>query len=104
MLYIFTYENLGQYAMLKAMSGTPRVVLTMILAQAGTVTLLGTGFGLGMCAVAGEVVTHLGYPFRMMWFTPLLGCVGVLIVNLTAAVISARPVFKLQPAVVFAGR
>lgn len=104
MLYIFTYENMRQYAVLKAMGGTPRILLTMILAQAGVIALLGTGFGLGLCAVVGEVVTTMSYPFRMMWFTPLLGCVGVLIVSVTAAAISARPVLKLQPAIVFAGR
>ena len=104
MLYIFTYENLRQYAVLKAMGGTPRILLTMIFAQAGAIALLGTGLGLGLCGVVGEIVTAIGYPFRMMWFTPLLGCAGVLIVSLTAAVISARPVFKLQPVVVFAGR
>lgn len=104
MLYIFTYENLRQYAVLKAMGGTPRVLLTMILAQGGVIALLGTGLGLGLCGVVGEFVTALGYPFRMMWFTPLLGCVGVLVVSITAAFISARPVLKLQPAIVFAGR
>ena len=44
------------------------------------------------------------YPFRMMWFTPLIGAIGVLIVSLTAAAISIRPVIRLQPGVVFAGR
>jgi hypothetical protein len=38
------------------------------------------------------------------WFTPVLGLVGVLLVSLTAAAISARLVLKLKPAVVFAGR
>jgi putative ABC transport system permease protein len=39
-----------------------------------------------------------------MWFAPLVGAVGVLIVSLTAALISIRPVLKLEPGVVFAGR
>ncbi|MFQ6006016.1 MAG: ABC transporter permease [Woeseia sp.] len=104
MLYMFTYENLYQYAVLKAMGATPRLLLAMILVQAGICALLGTGIGLGLCGVVGEAVSAAGYPFRMMWFTPLAGTIGVLIVSLTAAVISAHPVLKLQPAVVFAGR
>ena len=76
----------------------------MIFAQAGICALIGSGLGLGLCGLVGEVAAKAGYPFRMMWFTPLLGAIGVLIVSLTAAAISARPVLKLQPAVVFAGR
>jgi putative ABC transport system permease protein len=40
----------------------------------------------------------------MMWFTPLFGGTMVILVGLVAAAISARPVFKLHPGVVFAGR
>jgi putative ABC transport system permease protein len=104
MLYMFTYENLKQYAILKAMGASRRLLLTMIFVQAGLCALLGTGIGIGLCAVIGEAVAMLGYPFRMMWFTPLSGIVGVLIVSLTAAAISVRPVLKLEPGVVFAGR
>lgn len=104
MLYMFTYEHLREYAVLKAMGATHRLLLHMILVQAGICALLGTGLGLGLCAVAGQSVVAMGYPFRMMWFTPLLGALGVLIVSLTAAVISIRPVLRLSPGVVFAGR
>lgn len=104
LLYIFTYENLKQYAVLNAMGATPQVLLTMIFVQAGICALIGTGLGLGACSLVGEIVAQAGYPFRMMWFTPVIGIVGVLLVSITAAAISARPVLKLQPAVVFAGR
>ena len=40
----------------------------------------------------------------MMWFTPIVGALGVVLISLAAAAISARPILKLQPAVVFAGR
>lgn len=104
MLYMFTYENLKQYAVLKAMGATDNLLLTMILVQAGTGALLGTGIGVGSCAIVGELVGILDFPFRMMWFTPLLGIVGVSIVSLTAAAISVRPVLRLEPGMVFAGR
>lgn len=104
MLYMFTYENQRQYAVLKAMGATPRILMAMLFTQATACALLGTGIGLGVCGLAGEAVVAMGFPFRMMWFTPLVGIAGVLLVSLTAAAISARPVLKLEPAVVFAGR
>jgi putative ABC transport system permease protein len=104
MLYMFTYENQAQYAVLKAMGAQPRSLLKMIFAQAAICALLGTGFGLGVCGIVGQIVGPLGFPFRMMWFTPLVGILGVALVSVTAAAISVRPVLKLQPAVVFAGR
>jgi len=104
LLYMFTYENLKQYAVLKAMGASRHLLLSMIFVQAGVCALLGTGIGIGLCAIVGEAVATLWYPFRMMWFTPLFGVIGVLIVSLTAAAISVRPVLKLEPGVVFAGR
>lgn len=104
LLYLFTYENLKQYAVLNAMGATPHIMLSMIFVQVVFSALIGTGIGLGICGLVGEVVAAAGYPFRMMWFTPLLGVAGVLLVSLTAAAISARPMLKLQPTVVFAGR
>ena len=105
MLYMFTSENRWQYAVLSAMGATPRMLLNMILAQAGLCALLGTGMGIGLCAIVGQfsaVAAH--YPFRMMWFAPLISGVTIVLVSLVAAALSARPVFKLQPMVVFERR
>jgi putative ABC transport system permease protein len=104
MLYMFTNENLKQYAVLKAMGATSRLLLAMVFVQAGLCALLGTGLGLGLCSIVGLVASDAGYPFRMMWFTPLMGGMMVVLVSVVAAAISARPVLKLEPAVVFAGR
>lgn len=104
MLYMFTTENLRQYAVLAAMGATSRLLLAMIFIQSGICALLGTGLGLGLCALAGQVASEAAYPFRMMWFTALLGSATVLIVSAVAAAISARPVLRLDPSVVFAGR
>jgi len=105
MLYMFTYENLRQYAVLKAMGAGPGMLTGMVFLQSVSSALLGTGIGLGLCSLAGQLVSFLfDYPFRMMWFTPIAGTVGVLIVSLTAAAISVRPVLRLQPAEVFSGR
>lgn len=104
MLYMFTNENLKQYAVLRAMGATSKLLLSMIFVQAGLCGLLGAGLGLGLCGIIGQIAATYGYPFRMMWFTPLIGGVMVVLVSIVAAAISSRPVLKLQPGVVFAGR
>ena len=104
MLYMFTTEALRQYAVLKAMGATSRLLLAMIFVQAGLCAVLGTGLGLGLCAIIGQMAVDAGYPFRMMWFTPLIGGAMVVLVSIVAAAISIRPVLELEPAVVFAGR
>jgi putative ABC transport system permease protein len=105
MLYMFTQENLKHYAVLKAMGATSKLLLAMILVQSGLCAILGTGLGLGLCAIVGELAIEVaGRSFRMMWFTPLVGGMMVVVVSVVAAVISARPVLKVEPAIVFAGR
>jgi putative ABC transport system permease protein len=105
MLYMFTSDALKQYAVLKAMGANSRLLLSMIFAQAGLCAILGTGLGLGLCAIVGQIaILEFDYPFRMMWFTPVVGGLMVILVSLVAAAISARPVLKLEPGVVFAGR
>jgi putative ABC transport system permease protein len=103
LFYIFTTESLRHYAVLKAMGASSGLLLAMIFAQVGVCALVGTGLGLGICGLAGPIVAAQGFPFRMMWFTPILGSVMVLVVCASAALISARPVLKLEPATVFAG-
>jgi putative ABC transport system permease protein len=105
MLYMFTTENLWQYAVLSAMGSEPRVLLTIIFVQTGLCGLLGTGMGIGLCAIVGRVsAITANYPFRMMWFTPLVGRTAVVLVSTVVAALSARPVLALQPMVVFTRR
>jgi putative ABC transport system permease protein len=105
MLYMFTTDNLKQYAVLKAMGADSRLLLSMILVQSGLCALLGTGLGLGLCAIVGQIaIVAFNFPFRMMWFTPVFGSLIVIAVSIVAAAISAGPVLKLEPGIVFAGR
>ena len=104
MLYMFTIENLPQYAVLSAMGTGRRTLLAMIFTQAGVVALLGLGIGFGLCAVAGQFAEVGGYPFRLMWFTPVAGATLVLAICIVAAGLSARPVLRLQPMAVFNGK
>lgn len=105
LLYMFTTDNLKQYAVLKAMGADSRLLLTMIFVQSGLCALLGIGLGLGISAIVGQfVIVEFDFPFRMLWYVPLFASVMVVVVSLVAAAASARPVLKLEPGVVFAGR
>ena len=104
MLYMFTVESLPQYAVLSAMGARRASLLAMVFTQAGVSALIGTGLGFGACAIAGQFAQVAGYPFRLLWFTPILGGMMVLFVSLVAAGLSARPVLRLQPALVFSAR
>ena len=105
MLYLFTTDSLKQYAVLKAMGADSRLLLTMIFVQSGLCALLGIGLGLGVCATVGQIaITEFNFPFRMMWFTPVLATLMVVFVSIASAAISARPVLKLEPGIVFGGR
>lgn len=101
MLYMFTHASLSQYAVLKAMGATSKMLISIVCVQAGICSLVGTCLGLGMCAIVGHLAASQGLPFRMMWFAPPVGAAAVLVVSLAAALISFRPVVKLQPATVF---
>ncbi len=104
LFFLFTHDHLRYYAALKAMGTRPRTLLFMMLSQALACAALGAGIGVGLCALAGRAASSVQIPFRMMWFTPVLGGVTVLGVSLIAAVISVRPVLKLEPAKVLAQR
>lgn len=104
LLYLFTYENQRHYAVLKAMGARPRTLVSMVLLQGMTCALLGIGIGTGLCAIAGEFARHAGFPFRMLWYMPLISIAVVLLIATVAALLSLRPVLRLDPAVVFSAR
>lgn len=102
MLYIFTAEHLRQYAVLTALGASSGTLWSMVLAQVAIAGLIGTGIGIGACAVAGWVAAGAELPFRMMWWAPL-GCLGLnTIACAGAALVSMIPVLRLEPARVFA--
>jgi putative ABC transport system permease protein len=104
MMFMFTTENLKYYAVLNAMGASTRTLLIMICVQSALCALLGTGLGLGLCALAGRVFVSFDFPYRMMWFAPVVGGSAVVLVSIGAAAFSVRPILKMQPASFLAGR
>ena len=101
MLYMFTYENIKQYAVLKAIGASSTQLRDMIFTQVFISAIAGSGIGVGIAAILAQIVSSPTFPFRMMWFAPLVGFLGVMIVSLTAAFISLRPIKNMEPAIVF---
>jgi putative ABC transport system permease protein len=103
--YLFTVENLKQFAALKAIGITNWRLVGMILLQAFSVGLIGFSLGTGMAATFFQVTLqklatrHL----ILMWQNVALtgGCIFFVVV--LASLLSLRRVLVLEPAIVFRG-
>ena len=104
MMFMFASDNMRYYAVFGAMGARWPLLLGMILVQAGVCALVGTGLGLGLCALAGRVFMMYGFPFRMLWFAPALGGLAVVLVSAAAAAAGAWPVIRMQPAALLTQR
>lgn len=100
--YLFTIENLKQFAMLKALGAYNWQIVAMILFQALIVGVFGYGLGVGAAAIFGIVVKEAQrIAFLMPWQVLALTGALVLLMILISALISIRRVLILQPARVF---
>jgi putative ABC transport system permease protein len=102
-LYLFTLDNLRQYAALKAVGVTDRAVTGMVLLQAGLVGALGYAFGMALNVtffLATKDVTHLR---GFITHFEIVGGTAVLVaaIVVAASLVSVRRVVSLEPAVVF---
>jgi putative ABC transport system permease protein len=101
--YLFTLENLKQYAVLKAMGGGNLSLAGMILLQAALVSSIGFGLGVGMASWFGQLSN--GADSKLAFFMPmpvLLGTgLSVIAISILTSFLSLRRVMVLDPAVVF---
>lgn len=100
--YLFTVENIKQFAMLKALGADNGQIVAMILLQAVVVGALGYGLGIGAAALFGVLVEEADkIAYLMPWQVLALTAAAVLLMILLSALISIRRVLVLQPARVF---
>lgn len=103
--YLFTIENLKQFAVLKAMGLSNGRIVTMILLQAMIVSAIGYAIGVGMAAGIevglGYVVTDIPPAFFMSWHILAGVGIAVLLIGLFSSLLSVRRVLVLEPGVVF---
>jgi putative ABC transport system permease protein len=99
--YTFTVENLPQFGMLKAMGTSNRRLIGMILLQAALVGSIGYGAGVGLAAIFGELTRgHGKLVFFMPWQVLIITGLAVLLVIVSASLLSIRRVLRLEPAII----
>ncbi len=103
--YIFTLENLKQFAALKAFGTSNGRIVSMILLQAVLVGAIGLSIGLGMAALfflsfsKGDATRG----FILIWQVAAAASGAVLGIVSLASLLSVRKVVFLEPAAVFRG-
>lgn len=103
--YIFTIENLKQFAALKAMGVTNGNLTRMVLLQAAVIGFIGCAFGVAMAAaffLATKDISHLR-GFIMRWQIYAGTWVLIFIIVALASLLSLRKLRRLEPALVFRG-
>jgi putative ABC transport system permease protein len=103
--YLFVFENLRQFGALKAIGATNGQILSMVLAQAAVIGLIGYGLGVGLCALFFKVTggSSALEGFRLVPEVMAgTGAVMALILVLSC-LFSVRRVFTVDPAIVFRG-
>lgn len=95
--YIMTLENLMYYALIKAVGGTPKMILQMILFQALVVGLIGFFLGIGATILWGAAIENTTlaflFPWQLLVFTGLI----VLLICILTAGLSIRKVLTADP-------
>ena len=103
--YLFTVENLKQFAALKAIGVTNPRLIGMILLQALAVGFIGYAVGTGMAAMFFEITARRIATRGIVLLWQNVAGVGalMLLVVITASLLSIRRVLVLEPAAVFRG-
>ena len=105
--YMFSVENLKQFATLKAIGISNWVILRMIMTQALFVSTIGYCLGIGAANLFFAMTsTQLSGGLRGMFMDPSIfigSGIFIVLVTLLACVISVRKVLTVDPAVVFRG-
>lgn len=95
--YINTLQNLGYYALIKALGGTEKMILQMILFQALVVGIVGYILGTGVTLLWGFAIKNttltFEFPGGLLLFT---GSVAIVICAFIAF-LSIKKVFKVDP-------
>ena len=101
--YLFTVENLRQFAALKAIGVTNSRLARMVLLQAGVAGFSGYAIGTGMAAVFFETFSRqlATRGIVLLWQNAAGVAALMALVVLAAAALSLRRVLSLEPAAVF---
>ena len=95
--YIMTLQNLMHYALIKAIGGTHKMILGMIIIQALVVGIIGFFLGIGATILWGMAIKQTTLAFLFPWQLLLFTGVIVLIICTLTASVSIRKVFRADP-------
>ncbi len=97
--YNMTVENLMYFALIKAVGGTQKMILQMIALQALIVGVLGFLLGIGATFLWGVATEGTTLAFLLPWQLLLLTGLIILGICASAAFLSIRKVFRVDPKV-----
>jgi putative ABC transport system permease protein len=100
--YMFTIDNLRQFAMLKAMGMGNLRIVGMVLLQAAVVGGRGYGLGIGSAATFGHLTsTSSKLAFYMPWQVLAGTAAAVVLMLIGSSALCLRRVLTVEPALVF---
>lgn len=102
-LYLFTLDNLKQYAALKAIGVKNVVLASMVLLQSSVVGAIGFGFGAALCVSFFFFTKDMPHLRGFITHYEILGGTAVLMAGIVvgASALSVQRVISLEPATVF---
>jgi putative ABC transport system permease protein len=102
--YLFTVENLKQFAALKAMGTSNWRITNMVLLQGMQVGIIGYCLGLGGAAAFGYFSQfNPKLAFYMPWQVLVISALAVLLIVVLASLLCVVKVLRVEPAIVFKG-
>ena len=101
--YNFTLDHLRYFGVLKAMGASDGLLLGMIALQSVTAGLIGFGLGVGAVTFFGTFIQDARFAFEINNWIVIASGAAIVIVSLLSALLSARPVLRLEPSEVFRG-
>lgn len=102
-LYLFTLDNLKQYAALKAIGVKSMVLASMVLLQSSVVGAIGYGFGAALCVSFFFFTKDMPHLRGFITHYEILGGTAALmaLIVIGASALSVQRVVGLEPATVF---
>lgn len=95
--YIMTLENLVYYALIKAVGGSNKMIVKMIVFQAAIVGLVGFILGIGATVLWGMAIKNTTLAFSFPWQLLLFTGIIVLLICIFTAILSIQKVFRVDP-------
>lgn len=99
--YNFAHDNLRYFGIFKAMGATNTTLAKMVMFQGVVMASLGWGLGMGLASLFGLLLGHTELSFALPFWLFIGSGISLLIITLSAALISLLAILRLEPAIVF---